>query len=365
MMADSITSDGAPRRITPEEARLLPDEEKSRWFAGVHLGHARINQTLSTMSTLTAPNSGKSIILLYGPTGVGKSTLVSTLGERLIESLKAAMASDPGFVPAIRIVAPASGEGRFPWRMLYRSLGDALDEPLMDRKVETRVADGRVTLWQAGSRSTVISMRIAVERALVNRRTSLVVIDEAVPLIRASGNTLEHHMDAIKTLADLGATLVLVGSYGLQCLAGLDAQVARRTAPVHFRRYLTGVSEDEAEFKRVLQDLQAHLPLVDVPDLTPLAANLQMACVGCVGILKTVLATALECALANGGKWSDTFIQRALPSEETFGTILQETLEGEAMAAHAAIGSGTFESLAAKADAVAASLKAAPLKATA
>jgi archaellum biogenesis ATPase FlaH len=357
-MTVSTTTEISPRRISPDEARLLSDDGKRAYFANVRLGHRRINQTLETMRTLAQPNSGKSIILLYGPTGVGKSTLVSALGEMVIGSLREEMSQDPSFVPAIRIVAPASGERQFAWTMFYKSLGDALDEPLMGRKVETRLADSRVSVWQPGSKTSMTAMRMAVEKALVNRRTRMVVIDEAMPLIRAKGDRIDHHMDAIKTLADMGATLVLVGSYGLQRLATLDAQVARRAGAVHFRRYFTGVPEDEVEFRKVLGELQAHLPVTGVPDLMDRAGELQVACIGCVGILKTTLATALECALANGGRWSDLFLQRALPSDDTYETILRETLEGEAAAACATMGSGTFESLAAKMKAVQASMRA-------
>lgn len=347
-----------PRNITPTEAIYLTDEEKRVYFDRVRLGHPRIAQTLEKMARLTTPTSGKSIVLLIGPTGVGKSTLVSTLGERLVDSVKDEIERDPSFVPAAKMVVPASGERQFAWKMFYQALGDALDEPLMDKKLETRIKNERVTVWQPGSRSSVVGMRMAVEKAILNRRTQLVVIDEAAPLLRGSAEKLDHHMDALKTLADTGAKLVLVGSYDLHALASLDAQVARRTATAHFSRYLPGNEDDEKAFKTMVGILQLHMPLKDMPDLREWSRELQVACIGCVGILKTVLATALECALANKGKWSDQFLEQALLSEDAYGTILSETILGENRVEKSSIGSGSFNALQAKAEAVAASVRA-------
>ena len=358
MMSNTDFTHIDPRKIKPDEAIHLSDKEKTVYFDRVRLSHPRITQTLDKMARLTAPTSGKNIVLLIGPTGVGKSTLVSTLGERLIGSMKDDIDRDPSFVPAAKMVVPASGERQFAWKMFYQALGNALDEPMLDKKLETRIKDGRETVWQPGSRSTVVAMRMAVEKAIRHRRTQLVVLDEAAPLLRGNDDKLDHHMDALKTLADAGAKLVLVGSYDLHSLASLDAQVARRTATTHFSRYLPGNEDDEETFKTMIGILQRHMPLKDMPDLREWSRELQVACIGCVGILKTVLATVLECALANKGKWSDQFLEQALLSEDAYGTILSETLRGEKDIEKSSIGSGSFNSLLAKADAVATLVKA-------
>jgi hypothetical protein len=349
-----------PHSMTREQALLLPDEGKRLYFDRVWLKHPRVKQTLDELNIHTASNSGKSIILLIGPTGVGKSTLIRTLEERFIQSRQQEIERDPGFIPVAMMVAPASGERGFSWKMLYSRLGGALDEPLMDRKLETRLENGRTTVRLPGGTSSVAAMRTAVEKVMAQRHTQLIVIDEAVPILRqATGNSLDNHMDAIKTLADMGTTLVLVGSYDLQKLASLNDQVARRTGLVHFTRYLTGVPQDEEAFHIAVRMLKDRLPIKHMPDLTEYAQDLHVACLGCVGILKGTLSTALGYALNNGGKWSDKFLEQSLLSDELYATILKETIEGEARIKDACVGSSSFKSLRKKSEATLAAVTAA------
>ena len=75
-----------PRSMTRKQALLLPDEGKRLYFDRVWLKHPRVDQTLDQLTIHTASSSGKSIILLIGPTGVGKSTLIQTLEEQFIQS---------------------------------------------------------------------------------------------------------------------------------------------------------------------------------------------------------------------------------------------------------------------------------------
>jgi hypothetical protein len=339
-----------PRKTTREEALLLPDDDKRLYFKLVRLMHPRISEKLGDMLTLAMPDSGTSIVLLVGPTGVGKSTLVSSLAHRIIDSMRDEIESDPGFVPVVVMDAPASGERGFSWRMFYLRLGDALNEPLMDKKLEARVDGPKSIVHLPGLGSTVTGMRVSVERVLAHRRTILVVVDEAVHLMRkAKGNTLDNHMDALKSLADTGATLVLIGAYDLLEFTTLSAQVARRTAIVHFNRYVTGIEEDERAFRTAIKQFQERMPLRKMPDLTERASELQIACLGCIGILKSTLAKTLAGVLQGGGKWSDSHLQKALFTQAQFNTILSETLAGEAAIREMEIGTGSFKSLTAKA----------------
>jgi nucleoside-triphosphatase THEP1 len=347
------------RKMSLSEALLLDDEGKRTYFDGVLLKHPMIARTLDQMLTHTASPSGNSIITLIGPTGVGKTTLIKSLEDRVIERWKDEIERDPGFVPVVSVVAPESGERGFSWRMLYSRLGDALHEPLMARKLETRQEGGRTTVSLPSGGSTATGMRMAVDKIMLQRRTKLVIVDEALPLLKQNGgNTLLNHMNAIKTFGSGAAILVLVGSYDLQELATLNDQVARRIGVVHFSRYLTGEVDHEDDFKQAIRKLQGRLPIHGVPDLTEYAEDLHMACMGCVGLLKTLLATALEYSMKNNGRWSQDFLEQSALSEEAFETILKATVLGEARIKHAVIGSGSFKSFRAKSKAVLAAIKA-------
>jgi hypothetical protein len=189
-------------------------------------------------------------------------------------------------------------------------------------------------------------MRLSLERIMAERGVRTIIIDEAVPILRqARGNDLENHMDALKTLADKGATLVLVGSYDLHQLTKMSAQLARRMGVIHFRRYRPEFDRERQAFHKVVHQLQNFLAIKGMPDLSKRSDDLMTACVGCVGILKTVLTSVLECAINNDGKWSEEFLDQSLLSRDQMVTILEETLRGERLVETSALGSSSLESL--------------------
>ncbi len=313
---------------------LLSTDEKLAYFWRVRVKHPRVAAILDDLETMVLPGSGTDIALLIGPTGAGKTTLGESLLERIIKLHHAGMLKDLSFIPAVMLSAPSSGEKKFAWRIFYIHLGKALIEPLLDKKQEFRLSDGRLSVKLVNTGSTVAGLRMAVEDALRYRGTLLVIIDEAVHLIRnAKGDALAAHMDALKALTVLDGvtlTLALIGSYDLYQLMGLSGQIARRTAIVHFQRYCPGNLEDENAFTNSLATMQEFFPLKGVPDLTPMSGELIQSCIGCVGTLKETLQRALAFALLqNKGKWSDACLAKALLTEGQVTSILDETLKGE------------------------------------
>lgn len=319
--------------VKPEQAMYLSDDEKLVYFRQVRVKHPRVGSILEDLETMVLPESGTDIALLIGPSGVGKSTLGVSLKERMIKLHRDEMLEDLSFIPVVHISAPASGEKKFSWRIFYVTLGTALKEPLLDKKQEFRLSDGRMSVVHFNTGSTVAGLRMSVEQALRYRRTLLVIIDEAVHLIRnAKGEALAAHMDALKSLTILEGvtlTLTLIGSYDLYQLMCLSGQIARRTAIVHFQRYCPGKPEDEKAFKNSIANLQKYMPLSGIPDLTQMSEVLMDSCVGCVGTLKETLQRALTFALRNKGKWTDACLSKALLSEGQVTAILEETLQGE------------------------------------
>ena len=313
--------------LSREQILCLSQNEKLDYFRQLVVRHPNMEERLEDIMTLSEPNTGTDIILMIGPTGVGKSASIETVQRKYIQKYKSELQSDTSFIPIASIEAPASGEGRFAWRILYRRLGEALNEPLLERKVLS-VAQ-RQAFKMPGLGNTVAALRVSMETALKYRRTRLLVIDEAAHILTGGESKLVDHMNALKSLANVsGVTLMLVGSYDLYRLPILSGQLARRMAVVHLGRYVDGDKRDADCFRRTLLALQKALPLDAVPDLEQHSTNLQRACAGCVGILKDTLMRALAMSLQKG-KWKDDFLRRALLPDAQLAAILKETLDGE------------------------------------
>ena len=233
-----------PKIMNPEQAMLLSDKEKLAYFWQVRVKHQRVGDIIAELENMVLPGSGTDIALLIGPTGVGKSTSSLSLKERIIAIHKIEMEQDLSFIPVVSASAPSSGEKHFSWRIFYIKVGTDLVEPLLDKKQEFRLQDGRMSMHHINSGSTVAGLRLAVEDALKYRRTVLVIIDETVHIIRnAKGDVLAAHMDALKSLTLLEGvtlTLALIGSYDLFQIMCLNGQLTRRTSIVHFQRYCQG-----------------------------------------------------------------------------------------------------------------------------
>lgn len=319
-------------RLTREEALDSDRDDKLRYFSDMIVRHPRMERAVDDVVTLSAPNTGTDIILLIGPTGVGKSASIETVRRKYLQIYEKELQNDRGFIPLAGVEAPSSGERQFSWRILYLRLGEALNEPLLAHKAPTR-DDRRDRSIGTLSRSsfTVAAQRVAIENALIHRRTRLVVIDEAAHILANCGESkLIDHMNALKSIANVPAvTLMLVGSYDLYRLPLLSGQLARRTAVIHLARYVNSNKDDKRCFRLVLRTLQNRLPLEPAPDLERYSDHLQTACVGCVGTLKDTLLRALTLTIEKGGKWKDDYLRKALLPEGAVAAILEETLKGE------------------------------------
>lgn len=310
----------------------LSRDDKLRTYKRIRVKHPRISQLFAETDLLLAPCSGADIVLFIGPTGVGKTTATTAMLENTYQEQAGAMALDATYIPAVQIEAPSAGERAFSWRLLYGSMLEALNEPLIDRKLDTTATVSAQLKTRTGIDSKMLSgLRQSVEHALKERRTRYVIIDEAVHILRQAGpRELPVYMDTLKSLSNIcDVTFVLVGSYDLFDIMSLSGQLARRTHTVHFTRYRRDVAADYAAFKKTAGKLVEHMPVEGEVDLERWLDPLFERSIGCVGILKDMLQRAVTLTLINGGVWKDEYLRRALLNKQQTRIILEETLKGE------------------------------------
>src|SRR5258708_28505487 len=276
----------------PPELLALPVGARLEYFEQRCLiSHPRLQEALETIiQAICPPGEGASVrrpgtmVLVIGPSRVGKTTLIRLLEERLLAKTKELMASDPSFIPFASILAAGPGTNRFEWAEYYRAVLRALHDPFVDGKV---------------ARIRTRELREAMETALCERKPRAIIVDEAHHLAKAaSGRRLQDQLDHLKHFEnETGVSHILVGTYEMRPFRKVNAQLACRGIDIHFSRYDARDEEDATTFQSVLWALQRQLPVEKEPDLLKHWEFLYARSIGCIGLLKMHLNRALNLAL--------------------------------------------------------------------
>src|SRR5258708_3925873 len=103
------------KSVFPRELLQQPKEERFTYFRNKVIGHDRLLEVDDQILQAIHYPSGKSLILVYGPTGVGKSTLRMRLVQKLLAVERYAMVEDPGYLPVAWMDALAASRS-YDWR---------------------------------------------------------------------------------------------------------------------------------------------------------------------------------------------------------------------------------------------------------
>ena len=320
--------------IFPRALLDAAPEVRLAHFDRVTIAHPVLVETDAALRGSIARAARGTIVLVFGPAGSGKTTLLARTEQWLVERAMPELKADPNGVAAVRVEAVTEGQPGFHWGDYYRRVLMALDEPLVDDKVDPKArvfrADEGVRRF-ARRRATVGDLRYAVEQALAYRRPAACLVDEAHHLAKTgSGRRLLDQLDTVKSLANLaGVPHVLVGSYGLLDFSILSGQLSRRSVLLHLRRYRGDSAADVHAFQRAVLTFQRHLPLEEEPDLVASWEYLMIHSVGCIGNLKDWLRRALHAAIADGGSLKVNHLERTALGVAQCRSIAAEAWEGE------------------------------------
>jgi hypothetical protein len=307
------------KRRFPKQLPTQPLDVRLQYFLDLTVVHPRLQTAHQhLMRAIRRPFSG-ALVFVSGPAGVGKAVLPG-------------LEVDRGRIPVVAVEAPSSESGVFNWKDFYKRLLFAVDEPLVEHKVNPDIAAKDLSPQRVGQQAVTTELRLAIEQTLRHRRTSHILIDEAQHLSRiASGRRLQNQLDTLKSLSNMSGTLiVLFGSYELCHFRNLSGQLSRRSIDIHFPRYDSRLAEDVDAFRNLLFTFQCELPLQEEPDLDERWQYFYERSVGCGGVLKDWLSRAYEDALREGGKrLTAKQIERNELSTSQLDKMLDEALEGE------------------------------------
>lgn len=237
-----------------------------------------------------------SILVIVGPSGVGKTTLIEYV-RQILEPYCDRDGGSRYLSPPVVASAPVAKGIPFPWKVMYRELLDAMGEVGSTDKVslDSRQADsGRRSTRSLHNRSvSVDELGGVVESALNDRKPPAVVIDECQHIgASPTGRVKASNLDVIKQhRANVDVPIILVGTYEAEDMLRYSGQISRRVELVRFEPYYP----DKSGVK-VFQDIVAHIvEKAEIPiafNIDRHAWDLHWGACGCVGILSSWLYRA-------------------------------------------------------------------------
>src|SRR5260370_25721899 len=249
----------------PRELLDQPPSERLSYFKAYTVAHPFLERADEKVRNTLHEPGGALLIFIIGPTGVGKTTLLTFIEQRLLQLAQAQLSHDPDYVPVIKLDAMAPSARQFRWPDFYTRALMAVSEPLIDYKVE-RGAVLPAFNERMGRHvpprlvGDAAALQRSWEQVLKYRRPEAILIDEAHHFAKtAGGNRLEDQLDHVKSLAIATKTIhILAGTYDLLLFRNLNAELSRPNIDVHFPRYDATNPEERKAFHRQLLTLQRH-----------------------------------------------------------------------------------------------------------
>lgn len=308
-------------------------QNKALALTQIHLGHPIIQEVIDEVEVLETlgPNH---IIMVTGPSGVGKTTLTEILLKSLMTRYQPLIQQDPAAIPVLRLEARATSDADFNWKLFYGDILEQLEEthdilPAVNYGVDP--STNRFHRPLGRSRDTAAGLRKQVEEALKARNVKVLMIDEGGHLSNVSEVRMKRQTDTLKSLSNCsGCQIMLFGSYDILAISRLSAQLARRIKEIHFARYRFECPDDRIAFEHFLYKLEQRADGYFAGLLTSNAELLHKNSLGCIGTLMDMIKNLISRSIKDGSITQE-HLEKSLLKVGRHSPMLTEILQGEAL----------------------------------
>ena len=118
----------------PVELLTRSCEERLQYFRAYTVAHPLLVDAKAKLMAAISESEPNSLVFVFGPTGVGKTTLKIKVEQVITNDPRPGLEQDRGRIPVVGVEAIAPESSRFSWSDHFRRLLLAMNEPLTDRK---------------------------------------------------------------------------------------------------------------------------------------------------------------------------------------------------------------------------------------
>lgn len=280
-------------------------------FKMAHPKLKRISDTITFY--LKQPSHRPPIIAVFGPSGVGKTTMMMKVLSHINDYAKDTLKYPDHMIAAAYTEVVPAETVNFNWNIFYRRTLEPINK-------------------SAASSKKKDDYRRIVEHTFRERGVIIFVVDEAHDLGSVSTNRkIETQISIIKSLANWSdATIVLVGTYTLIDLFNKDAQLLRRSKLLHFDRYDCSKKDDIIEFENCIRTFLSMTEAKWEPHPEANIEYFYRNTLGCIGNLYTWIMDAdLEAKSENSDKLTIKHLKKHEHSTYQIKNMLSSIKQGE------------------------------------